>query len=227
MLIKKKCAVAAAAAMLVFSLAAAGPDCLAGETRFVRPSVEVPVRRGQGREYKIVKLVRDGDQVELLKEGDSWARVRVASGAEGWMPKRFLSRQAPPTRQVQILQAANDKLKQENDRLRQQMEELSTMQSTTGNELSTCIAQRDEINTRFQTLQADTADVMAIRNEADTAKKDLQQLQTALQDIRQQNEDLRRKTALSWFLAGGGVLLVGWIIGLITCRSKKRRPSLL
>jgi hypothetical protein len=55
----------------------------------------------------------------------------------------------------------------------------------------------------------------------------MQKLQANLQNIQQQNEDLRRKTALTWFLAGGGVLLAGWIIGLITCRSKKRRPSLL
>jgi SH3 domain protein len=199
----------------------------ASEIRYVRPSVEVPVRRGQGTEYKIIKLIRDGDRVELLVEGENWAKIRVASGAEGWMPKRFLSKQAPPVKQVEILQAENTRLKEQNNRLQARVEELQEVQSTTGGELSACIAERDEINTRFRSLQEDTADVMAIRNEADKVKQDMQKLQANLQNIQQQNEDLRRKTALTWFLAGGGVLLAGWIIGLITCRSKKRRPSLL
>ncbi len=212
---------------LFAALTAGGTVCMAGETRFVQPSVEVPLRRGQGTEYKIIKLIKDGDRVELLETGESWARIRVESGAEGWIPKRFLSKQAPPVKQVQILKTENDRLKQENSRLQNQLQELSGVQSTTGNELSACIAERDTLKTRYQTLTAETADVMAIKKQAEQTRQEMERIQAAMQEVQQQNNDLRRKTALSWFLAGGGVLMVGWIIGLITCRSRKRRPSLL
>ena len=219
------------AVLLTFALLAVltvtGSVCAAGETRFVQPSVEVPLRRGQSTEYKIIKLIKDGDRVELLETGKSWAKIRVESGAEGWIPKRFLSKQAPPVKQVQILQAENGKLKKENSQLQEQLQELSGVQSTTGNELSACIAERDTLKTRYQTLTTETADVMAIRNEAEKTRQEMEQMQAAMQEVQQQNNDLRRKSALSWFLAGGGVLMVGWIIGLITCRSRKRRPSLL
>lgn len=199
----------------------------ASQTRFVRPSVEVPVRRGQGREFKILKLVKDGDRVELLQEADSWAKVRIGNKTEGWMPKRFLSTEAPPVKRVQILLKENRQLKEKNKQLGQQLDELQGVQTTTGGELAACIQERDTIRGEYQTLRADTADVIAVKTAMETTQKNMKKLQHQLQVVQQENDNLKRKTALSWFLAGGGVLFIGWIIGLITCRSKRRRPALM
>jgi len=202
-------------------------SAVAGEVRFVRPSIEVPVRRGQGTEYKILRLVKSGDQVVLLEEGDAWARVQLKNGTKGWMPKRFLAVDAPPFKLVQILRAENETLKQKNSELDTELTELKGLHSDTGTELSTCIAQRDTAQAEYQQLRIDTADVIAIQEEMAATKKEIESIRAVLADVEQQNKDLKRKTAVTWFLAGGGMILIGWIIGLITCRSKKRRPSLL
>ncbi len=199
----------------------------AAEIRFVRPSVEVPVRTGQGTNYKIIKLVRDGDRVELLKEEDAWARVRIGEKTEGWMPKRFLSSEPPPVKLVQILRADNEQLKKKNAELSGEVTDLKGMQTSTSTELSTCITQRDTIQNQYQSLEADTADVIAIKNKMVAAEKELTEVRATLITVEQQNSDLKRKTALTWFLAGGGVLLLGWLIGMFTGKSRRRRPSLL
>ena len=200
---------------------------VAAELRFVRPSVEVPVRRGQGTDYRIVKLVKDGDQVELLEENDAWARIRVKDGTEGWMPKRFLSTDAPPLKLVQMLRTENEQLKQKNIELDKELTELKDLYTSTGSELSACIARRDTIHAQYQALQAETADVVAINDKMAATEKEIEDVRATLAVVQQKNNDLKRKSAVTWFLAGGGVLLIGWIIGLITCRSRKRRPSLL
>ena len=197
------------------------------EIRFVRPSVEVPVRRGQSTEYKIVRLVKDGDQVELLEKNDAWARVRLKEGAEGWMPERFLSTEAPPTKLIEMLRTENEELKQQNSEREQELNELKGLQDSTGSELADCIVQRDSIQELYQSLQEDTADVVAIKNKMDATVKEIDEVRAAFAAVQQQNNELKRKTALTWFLAGGGVLFLGWLIGLITCRSRKKRPSLL
>jgi SH3 domain protein len=197
------------------------------ELRFVRPSVEVPVRRGQGTDYKIIRLVKDGDQVELLEVTDAWARVRVKDGAEGWMPKRFLSSEAPPVKLVQILRTENEQLKQQNTDLNQELTGLKDLQSDTGGELSTCIAQRDTIEAQYKILQSDTADVVAIKNKMTATQQEIEKVRTTLAAVQQQNNELKRKTSITWFLVGGGVLLLGWIIGVFSGKSRKKRSSLL
>ena len=200
---------------------------VAEELRFVRPSVKVPVRRGQGTDYKIVKLVKDGDQVELLEEADAWARVRAKGGVEGWMPKRFLSSDAPPLKLVQMLRTENEQLKQQNSDLNQELTGLKDLQANTGGELSSCIAQRDTIEGQYKVLQADTADVVAIKNKMTATQQEIEKVRTTLAAVQQQNNELKRKTAVTWFLAGAGVLLFGWIIGVFSGRSRKKRSSLL
>ena len=187
----------------------------------------MPVRRGQGTEYKILKLVKDGDRVELLKVSNAWARVKVSNGTVGWMPKRFLSTEAPPLKQVEMLRAENEQLKARDTERETELTGLKDLQSSTGGDLSACIAERDTIQAQYQTLKADTADVIALKNKMTATAREVEEVRATLQSVEQQNTELKRRTAVTWFLAGGGVLLIGWIIGLITCRSRRKRPSLL
>jgi len=212
---------------LLLTVMVVGSPSVAEELRFVRPSVEVPVRRGQGTDYKIVRLVKDGDQVELLEVADAWARVRVKGGVEGWMPKRFLSSEAPPVKLVQMLRTENEQLKQQHTDLSQELTGLKDLQANTGGELSACIAQRDSIAAQYKILQDDTADVVAIKNKMTASEQEIEKVRTALAAVQQENNELKRKTAVTWFLAGGGVLLFGWIIGVFSGRSRKKRSSLL
>ena len=199
----------------------------AADIRFVSPTIEVPVRRGQGTEYKILKLVKDGDRVELLKVNEAWAQVKVDNGTIGWMPKRYLSSEAPPLKLVQMLRSENEQLKNRDTERENELTELKDLHNSTSGELSACIAERDTIRTQYQTLQADTADVIALKNKMTATAREIEQVRATLNSVQQLNNELKRKTAITWFLAGGGVLMIGWIIGLITCRSRKKRPSLL
>ena len=96
------------------------------ESRYVKPSAEVVLRTGEGREYKVIGLVKDGDAVELLQEGDSYAMVRLADGKEGWMLKRFLSVQPPLSTIVESLRAENEKMKAEKAEALKKLDEVTS-----------------------------------------------------------------------------------------------------
>ena len=81
------------------------------KTSYVKPSSEVVVRKGQGIKYKIVAVVKDGVSVKFLEEGDSYAKVRLANGKEGWMLKRFLSDEPPLEQVVASLRTEKEKMK--------------------------------------------------------------------------------------------------------------------
>ncbi len=212
--------------ILLFASLLLPVTAIAQETRFVSPSISVGVRRGQGTEFKIIKLVKDGDQVEFLSENGDWAKVKIGT-ATGWMPARFLSTTAPPFKLVDILRSENEELNKENSTLNLQLAELKDLQNNTGNDLSTCIAHRDEAQSSFQKLKDATADVVAINNKLAATETEIKEVRSLLSTVQKKNNELEQKETVTWFLAGGGVLFLGWLIGLITGRSKRKRTSLM
>jgi SH3 domain protein len=196
------------------------------ESWYVQPSAEVPIRSGQGTEYKILSVVPDGMTVTILDEADPWVKVRTPGGAEGWMLKRYLSKDPPLSDRVATLQAQKEKLEQENEKIRLELGELSTTHSGNQQELNACITERDEIRRNYQSLRADTADVIAIKQNLTDKVQENQLIRQQLAEVERVNKNLQRNTSLKWFLAGGLVLVTGWVLGLISGRSRKRKSSL-
>lgn len=197
------------------------------ESRYVKPSAEIALRAGEGTKYKILGVVKDGDVVELLEEGDSYARVRLTDGQEGWMLKRFLSITPPLSVTAPSLRAENEKLKQREIEVTQKYDEISASFSRMETELQTILAERDQLKSDYQDLQEATADVMKIKEDMLQATKENELLVQQMASLKEENSNLDKEKSINWFLAGGGVLLVGMSIGRLTSKSRKRKSSLM
>ncbi len=197
------------------------------KTQYIKPSSEVAVRRGQGTDFKIIAMVRDGVSVEFLEANEDYAKVRLANGKEGWMLKRFLSNEPPLKELVVSLRAEKEDLKQREIETGQKFEAISSTLSQTEKELDSTLEERNQIRADYQTLQENTANVIQIRNNLQKTTKENKTLAQKLALMEQESENLKNDNALKWFLAGGGVLLLGIIIGRMTSQSRRRKPSLL
>jgi SH3 domain protein len=86
-----------AAALLLLALALGSP--LAARADWVRDEVRILLRSGAGFEYRILKTLKTGDQVERLGSQSTgqgeWARVRAPDGLEGWVEAAYLSSEPP------------------------------------------------------------------------------------------------------------------------------------
>lgn len=196
-------------------------------TRYVKPSAEVVLRTGQGTEYKIIGMVKDGDAVDLLEEGDSYALVRLANGKEGWMIKRYLSSEPPVSTLVASLRAENERIKKEEAETSRKLEEITTTLKKTETELSVTLSERDKIRTEYQTLQKDTADVIQIKENMQKATKENESLVREMASLKEENNKLNNNKSVNWFMAGAGVLLAGMFLGRLTSKSRRRKPSLM
>lgn len=210
----------------------------AAQTLWVKPSSEITMRRGKGTDFKIISVIKDGTPIELVEEQDDWAQIRLESGKEGWVLRRFLSDKPPLGEQVDLLEREKDELARTNQDLKQRFDDLTAEKEQVEQELTSqrthmeeqfnaCVVDRDSINDQFTTLQEDTADVIKTKKDLTDAQSQIDSLQKELSRYKQENEQLSKNETLKWFLAGGGVLFLGWLIGLISRRSKKKRPSLL
>lgn len=197
------------------------------ETRYVKPSFEVVVRRGQGTEYKIIAMVKDGTPVDFLEEGEDFSRVRLANGKEGWMLKRFLSLEPPLNEVVDSLRAENEALQQKEFIASQQLEALTTTLNRTKQERDSAINASELSQTHYQKLEQETANVAQLKNTMQKITGENRALTQKLALFKQESDALKTNYALKWFLTGGGVLFFGMIIGGLARGSRKRKSSLL
>jgi SH3 domain protein len=196
------------------------------ETRYIKPSSEVAVRRGQGVDFKIISMIKDGTPVEFLEQNDAYARIRLGNGKEGWMLKRFLSDSPPLDEVVASLRTEKSELKQKESELSVNIEKISSILVQAKSELDSTRSERDRIWADFQTLQQETADVVQTKEELLKTKKNNKQLLQEQASAKQNIERLQKNSAIKWFLAGGGVLILGMLIGGMLSGKSRRRGSL-
>jgi SH3 domain protein len=193
---------------------------------YVQPTAEIPLRRGQGSEYKIMAVVTDGTAVSILEENDTWARVATADGREGWTLKRYLTEKPPVEERLVLLQQENADLKEETARLHTENGDLSVANATLQEAIEDNRSQLATTLDEYQKLVNDTADVIEIKNNLDQSEKAVSQLRQELAATSEENSRLKSNQSIKWFLAGGGTLIFGCLVGMISARSKRRRSSL-
>ena len=197
------------------------------ESMYVKPSAEIPIRTGQGTEYKVLAVVPDGLKVELVEVDDAWAKVQTSGGTEGWMLKRYLSSDPPLSMVISSLKARNVELEKSGEESSRKLVDVSAAHTESEQALDLCLAKRDDISKKYQDLKAETADVIKMKEGLSKTVREVKEVRQELEAAQQENKAMRRNTALKWFLAGGFLLLIGWVIGIITGRSRKRSSRLL
>ena len=201
-------------------------SCAIAKALYVQPSSEVVVRRGQGTDFKIIAMVKDGTRVVLLEDGTDYSRVRLPNNKEGWMLTRFLSEQPPLQEVVASLRNKAEELTRSRDEAVQKFEAITTVLSTTEKQLQVIIAERDQALTNYQELQESTADTMKIMQLQKKTALENTTIIEKLKEVESRNKNLEKDSTVKWFLAGGGVLLLGMLLGASSNKSRRKKSSL-
>lgn len=196
------------------------------QTLYIKPSAEIPLRRGQGTDYRILAIVADGTAVTVTEENESWAKVTTEEGKEGWILKRYLTKDKPLQVVVESLQKENASLTADLTLLQTKNGELKEFNTALQNTLDNNNKELESTTGKYQKLMEDTADVIAIKQNLDQSKQTITKLQQDLGSIAAENKRLKASQNIRWFLAGGGTLIFGCIVGMILSKSKKRKSSL-
>ena len=192
------------------------------ETRYIKPSQEISIRRVQDNTSKVVATAPLGASVELVKGEREWSLVRLPNGSEGWVRSRFLS--SSPLLPAGNLKGGPDgaptdisirfkELGDENGRLRK--------------ELAACTTDRSTLADKYQTLAGDPNSALHAKTSLGEAQQQIEELQAKLATAQIENTVLRKNESIKWFLVGSSVLVLGWLIGRLTSSTRKKRPSLL
>lgn len=196
------------------------------ETMYVSDKLKVTVRSGPGTEYKILDIAESGDRVEILETGEDWTLVRLANGKEGYVTTRYLV--PDPTYAIRFdqLQAKHKSLTQqaaalleENTRLKEENKQLSSALDDTEKSLK-------KLDDAYQELKAGSAEFLTLKTKYQKVSEQLAEQTQKASRLDKELSKVELNQYIKWFLAGSGVLLVGFIVGF-SARRGRRRPSLL
>ncbi len=189
--------------------------------KYVTDRLQVTVRSGPSVDNKVIHVVNSGDVVQILSPvQDGWVKVRTESGKEGWMIARYLQEDMPALLKIK-------KLDPENKTLLSRMEELTGENQKLKLELGKAQSRVAELESAYAKLKKDASAVLDLRTKYKKLQEDYALQKERLQALSTEVESLRLGNNLKWFLAGAGVLLIGWLIGLALGRRKRRSASSL
>lgn len=195
------------------------PPALAQKAMYVTDRMQVIVRSSPAQDARTIFHVGTGEQVTILESSnDGWVKVRTPDGKEGWALARYFMEEPPAALRLRDLDPQSKNLAQKLEEVRKEAQEAKTR-------LGLAETRAQQVEASYQKLRADSADVIRFREDCQKLKEDFQQQAQKLEEVATENEALRFGTNLKWFLAGGGVLLIGWIMGLAYGRRKRRWSS--
>lgn len=193
--------------------------------RYVSDDLGLPMRSGKGLQHKILKLVPSGTRVEVLEvsEADGYTRIRIPEGGEGWVLSRYLMDGPGAKDQLARAQRRLERLGTEAEARKTELEE--TRQSLEENrarvaELETANA---ELSTEVEHLRAVAAEPIRLSEENAALGSRLEETQTRIDTLEQENRQLRNDSLKLWFALGAGVSIGSLILGLVITRIPWRR----
>lgn len=214
---------------LLFLLLAAGSVAspALGDERYVSDQLVITLREEAGEGGETLGTLRTGTSMELLQEEGKYLRVRTGDGLEGYVLKQYVTAETPKSLVI-------SRLEKENATLRGRLQDLQAAKAESDSLLEEARLGRAAGESDSAALQQELAAVQQAHRELqeksasvlqlDAERQELQrrnlQLTAEVEGLREENESLLFRAAYKWFFAGGGVLLLGWLLGR---KSKQKR----
>jgi len=194
------------------------------ETAYITEKLEIPVRSGESRDYRIIRYLQAGAQVEILETYESgYTKIKDERGREGFVIGRYLVDRAPSFVIAGRLEAEVAKQKETIKRLQQDIKALTSQNESSGESVKAIKEQLAKKEAEFNEFLATAGDSITLRNR-------LVALETERQVLLNDNETLRAEklaagddSSKSWFALGALTLAAGWFVGLLMPRVRRSR----
>ncbi len=208
---------------LLFSLS----GVVRAENVYVIDVLWITMRSGQGDEYRVLRTLKSGSKLEKLQlsEDGEYMLVRDEKGQEGWAKAKYL--QAEPTNAILLAQKETslNKVSQENQSLKNKVTELREKLKETESERKRLDNAHSKLTKENEKIKKVAAKPMELNEENETLKQRNSTLETEHALMGQELAKYKSSANRDWFMAGGGVLFFGMIIGLIVPKIRWRRRS--
>ena len=208
----------------LLGLVASVPLVAYAETAYITEKLEVPVRSGESREYRIIRYLQAGARVEMLQTYESgYTKIRDERGREGFVLGRYLVDRSPSFVIAGRLEAEVAKQRETIKRLEQDIEALTAQNKSSNESIRIAKDQLAEKEVELKEFLATAGDSITLKNRLVALETERQVLLADNETLRAEKLAARDDSFKSWFALGAITLAVGWFVGLLMPRVRRSR----
>lgn len=196
------------------------------ETRYISGIIQITLRTGPGIDHRVIAMIRSGQEVEIINEGEEWTQIKLLNEKEGWVLTRFLTEKKPRSIILEKAEQNNKNLTLQVTKLLEENAKLKEGKKQIQSELSHSKKMLAKVAKSYEILKEESSDFIEIKTKY---KKSASDLDEQIKKANRMEEELKRlqlHNNIKWFLSGAGVLLFGFLVGL-SAKRQRRRSSLL
>jgi SH3 domain protein len=194
------------------------------ETAYITEKLEIPVRSGESRDYRIIRYLQAGAQVEILETYESgYTKIKDERGREGFVLGRYLVDRAPSFVIAGRLEAEVAKQKETIKRLQQDIKALTSQNESSGESVKAIKEQLAKKEAELNEFLATAGDSITLRNRLVALETERQVLLTDNETLRAEKLAAGDDSSKSWFALGALTLAAGWFVGLLMPRVRRSR----
>jgi len=227
------------AALIMFMMLLVSASVAWSETRYISDQLIVSLREFPEDNSKTIDYLKTDTPVELLEVGKDYAKIKTADGVVGYIPSHYLTEKTPKTTIIRRLSQENERLNERIQNLEQKYKEtfsegdeaqkklVDELQSLRASEiklqkdLSQSNDELAEMTNAYESLKANSENVVAITEERNRLKSSVEELSADFARLAEEHKESQKNQAIKWFLVGAGVLLSGWMLGKFS-RSRRK-----
>jgi SH3 domain protein len=198
------------------------------DTRYVSDELIISVRDGQNQDDNVLGHIKTGTAVDVLEEKGRYLRIKTENGLEGWVQVQYIISEKPNARIIEDLRkeineqdSLSDKLLAKKEiyeiRIRELKQEVNINQKNTEKAKSELI----ELNKKYKRLLSNSENTDELIKKLEKSKQLDSKLKTEISNLKKGSKNPLKSSMIQPFLAGAGVLIVGFILGGLA-RGRKR-----
>ena len=210
----------------------AGFTCLlnplaAAEIKYITDEFEVTMRSGTSTSNSIVRMLKSGESVTVLEEDlvSKYSLVETSENRKGYILSRFLVNEPSARQSLQELETG---FEQQQTRIGDQRAQIEDLTQKLEQEQTDNIALKNTLLSSEQELSEvrDAAEnALNILDRNKTLQATVEQLNTDKAQLSDENMALKDTTKLDWFIRGGAVSLIAFVIGILVTRIRWRKQD--
>ena len=195
------------------------------QTAYVSDMLILTFREGPGSNYPVISALKSDTPLTVIEEKNGYLKVALSTGERGWVDKSYIV--TDPPKSIIIEQLKNEKatLEEKIEVLSEKSDQVLMEQLKKENQ--SLIQTVETLKSRYTTLKTASANITDVLEENKQLKAQNSSLSATLDQQKGKNEFLYKTGMIKWFLAGVGVLLLGWLIGLSISSRQGGSSSLL
>lgn len=210
---------------LTMAMMAAAP--LYAETIYMTDTIDFTLRVKEDPRSKIINMIPSGTELELLHKNNNsgFSHVRTKDGQEGYVLSRHTT--LTPGSKVE-LEKTLQKLMAQTEEIAILKEELNAIkggntQALTPNQ--SLLEERDRARQELNELREASTQTVQLKDQRDQLQEKTIALERELEQLKRENSALGDTASQDWFLYGGAVAFVGFLLGFILPKIGWRRRS--